>query len=291
MSVEKGIVLAGGSGTRLRPLTQAVSKQLLPIYDKPVINYPIGTLMSMGIRDILIISTPRDINPIKSLFLDGNDYGLNISYAVQDKPNGIAESLIIGEEHIGDHRVCLVLGDNFFHSDALNYELSEDEVENAFIYGLHVNNPSDYGVIELERDTQKVKSIEEKPTFPKTNYIATGLYRYPKNVSKIARELVPSERGELEITDLNQWYLKNDRLSCIKLTRGTNWFDVGSFDNLLSASLFVKNIQETQGLKISCLEELAIRKGFISKNEFKKLVKKFGNTPYAEYLKNIQNEI
>ena len=283
----KGIILAGGSGTRLYPITKSISKQALPIYDKPMIYYPMSVLMLAGIKDILIISTPRDINIYKEMFGNGNFLGLNIQYKIQEKPNGLAEAFILGEEFIQNERVCLVLGDNIFYG----YGLSE-RLENAVnstgstIFGYHVNNPQAFGVVEFDKNFN-VLSIEEKPKIPKSNYVVPGLYFYDNDVIEIAKNVVPSDRGELEITSINNEYLKQGRLKVELFGRGMAWLDTGTYRGLLDASNFVEAVQTRQGLYIACLEEIAYRKHYITKEDLIKLAKPLLKTDYGKYLMKI----
>lgn len=286
----KGIILAGGSGTRLYPITKSVSKQALSIYDKPMIYYPMSVLMLAGIRDILIISTPRDISTFKELFGDGNDLGLNIQYAVQQKPNGLAEAFIIGEEFIGDDKVALVLGDNIFYgygfSERLKNAVERDE---ATIFGYHVVDPQAFGVVEFDKDFN-VLSIEEKPKEPKSNYAVPGLYFYDNDVVQIAKNVKPSKRGELEITSINNEYLKRGKLKVELFGRGMAWLDTGTHKGLLEASNFVEAVQTRQGLYIACLEEIAYRKGYINKEQLLELAKPLMKTEYGQYLVKISKE-
>ena len=270
----KGIVLAGGSGTRLYPLTLAVSKQLLPVYDKPMIYYPLSVLMLFGISDILIISTPQDTPNIEKLFGNGHHLGLNISYKVQDAPNGIAEAFILGKDFINNDKVCLILGDNIFYiqSEMNAYRtIVQEEDHTATVFGYHVSDPERFGVIEFD-SLKRVISIEEKPQNPKSNYAVTGLYFYPNDVCQKAASLKPSARGELEITDLNKLYLQEGRLNVIPLKRGSAWLDAGTPDSLMESSQFVQIIEQRQGLKLSCLEEIAYRQGFIDDCQMQKLI-------------------
>ena len=289
----KGIILAGGSGTRLYPLTKAISKQLMPIYDKPAIYYPLSTLMLAGIKEILVISTPRDLPLIKSLLGDGKEYGLSLEYEEQEKPNGLAEAFIIGEEFIGDDSVALILGDNLIYGDKLVSLLQNGTKiqSGALIFGYRVNNPRDFGVVEFDSD-HRVISIEEKPEHPKSKYAVPGLYFYDNSVVEIAKTIKPSDRGELEITAVNNEYLKRGKLKVQVLGRGISWMDIGSYDGLLEASNFVSVIQKRQGLMISCLEEIAYRMGYISIEELKDLVVKSGmKTTYGQYLSGFLEEM
>ena len=289
----KGIILAGGSGTRLYPLTSCTSKQLLPVYDKPMIYYPLSTLMLFGINEILIISTPEDTPNIKQLFGDGNHLGLKLSYKVQEKPNGIAEAFILGKDFIQNDEVCLILGDNIFYiqSQMKNYRNIVRENNNyATIFGYHVSDPERFGVVEFDENKQAI-SIEEKPQHPKSNYAVTGLYFYPNDVVKKALSLKPSKRGELEITDLNKLYLKENRLNVIPLKRGNAWLDAGTPDSLMESSQFVQIIEKRQGLKIACIEEIAFRQGFIDDNQMLQLINNLKDgIPYKEYLKKVYEE-
>lgn len=286
----KGIILAGGSGTRLYPLTMATSKQLLPIYDKPMIYYPLSTLMIAGIKDILIISTPVDISRFQALFLDGSALGLNISYAVQSRPDGIAQAFIIGKEFIGDDDVCLILGDNIFYGTGLKENLLR-AVENAkrhraTIFAYHVPDPERFGVVEFD-DYNKVLSLEEKPKEPKSEYAATGLYFYDNSVVKRVNNVMPSSRGELEITTLNNLYLRDGKLDVIKLDRGFTWLDTGTFESLADATMFVKMVEEHQSLKISCIEEIAYRNGWITLDKLCELGSKMSKNEYGKYLQRL----
>ena len=286
----KGIILAGGSGTRLYPITKSVSKQLLPIYDKPMIYYPMSVLMLAGIRDILIISTPRDLPMFKELFEDGSHLGLNIEYAVQEHPNGLAEAFIIGEEFIGDDKVALVLGDNIFYgygfSERLQNAVERDE---ATIFGYHVVDPQAFGVVEFDKDFN-VLSIEEKPEVPKSNYAVPGLYFYDNDVIEIAKNVKPSDRDELEITSVNNEYLRRGKLKVELFGRGMAWLDTGTHKGLLDASNYVEAVQTRQGLYIACLEEIAYRKGYINKEQLLELAKPFMKTDYGKYLVKVSNE-
>lgn len=286
----KGIILAGGSGTRLYPITKSVSKQSLPIYDKPMIYYPMSVLMLSGIRDILIISTPRDITTFKELFGNGSDLGLNIKYAVQEKPNGLAEAFIIGEEFIGNDKVALVLGDNIFYGYGFSERLQNAvEREESTIFGYHVVNPQAFGVVEFDKE-YNVLSIEEKPKFPKSNYAVPGLYFYDNDVVEIAKNVKPSDRGELEITSINNEYLKRGKLKVELLGRGMAWLDTGTHRGLLDASNYVEAVQTRQGLYIACLEEIAYRKGYINKKQLLKLAEPLMKTEYGQYLLKVSME-
>ena len=286
----KGIILAGGSGTRLYPITKSTSKQSLPIYDKPMIYYPMSVLMLAGIKDILIISTPRDISVFEELFGNGNDLGINIQYAIQEQPNGLAEAFIIGEEFIGDDKVALVLGDNIFYgygfSERLKNAVERDE---ATIFGYHVSDPQAFGVVEFDKDFN-VLSIEEKPKVPKSNYAVPGLYFYDNDVVEIAKNVKPSERGELEITSVNNEYLRRGKLKVELFGRGMAWLDTGTHKGLLEASNYVEAVQTRQGLYIACLEEIAYRKGYINKEQLLELAKPLMKTEYGQYLVKVSME-
>lgn len=283
----KGIVLAGGSGTRLHPLTLAVSKQLMPIYDKPMIYYPLSTLMSAGIREILIISTPNDLPLFRKLLGDGSSLGCKFEYAVQTDPNGLAEAFIIAEDFIGNDKVALILGDNIFYGTGLDQLLQDNtNPDGGIIYAYHVHDPERYGVVDFDSNGQ-VKSIEEKPKHPKSNYAVPGIYFYDNDVVDIAKSITPSDRGELEITDVNNAYLKKGKLNVSILDKGTAWLDTGTFNSLMQASQFVEVIEERQGLKIGSIEETAYKMGFISKDQLKKITEPFLKSGYA---KNINPE-
>jgi len=283
----KGIILAGGSGTRLYPLTKAISKQLMPIYDKPMIYYPLTTLMSAGIREILIISTSKDTPKFKELLGDGNDLGCNFQYEIQEQPNGLAEAFIIGQNFIGNDKVALVLGDNIFYGSGLEETLrSVNNPEGGVIFAYHVQDPKRYGVVEFD-ENKKALSIEEKPVNPKSNYAVPGIYFYDNSVIEIAKSIKPSPRGELEITDVNKSYLENGNLSVQILDKGTAWLDTGTFNSLMQASQFVQVIEERQGLKIGCIEEIAYKMGFIDKKQLKKLAEPLLKSGYGEYLQNL----
>lgn len=280
----KGIVLAGGSGTRLYPITMAVSKQLMPIYDKPMIYYPLATLMSAGIREILIITTKNDVESFKKLLGDGTQLGCDFQYAIQENPNGLAEAFIIGETFIGTDKVALVLGDNIFYGSGLSKLLQENnDPQGGIIYGYHVQDPERYGVVEFDRSGKAI-SIEEKPVDPKSNYAVPGIYFYDNDVVAIAKNIVPSQRGELEITDINKAYLKKGRLKVSILDRGTAWLDTGTFSSLMQASQFVEVIEERQGLKIGAIEEVAYTMGYISKEELHRLATPLLKSGYGNYL-------
>ncbi|WP_027394477.1 glucose-1-phosphate thymidylyltransferase RfbA [Aquimarina latercula] len=280
----KGIVLAGGSGTRLHPLTLAISKQLMPVYDKPMIYYPLSTLMSAGIREILIISTPLDLPLFKKLLGDGKKYGCVFEYAVQEEPNGLAEAFVIGEKFIGDDKVALILGDNIFYGSGLEELLeSNNDPDGGIIYAYHVQDPERYGVVDFD-DKGNAISIEEKPSNPKSNYAVPGIYFYDNEVVQIAKNIKPSDRGELEITDINNAYLEKGKLKVSILDKGTAWLDTGTFNSLMQASQFVQVIEERQGLKIGAIEEIAYKKEFITKNELEKLAKPLIKSGYGKYL-------
>ena len=287
----KGIILAGGAGTRLYPLTMVTSKQLLPIYDKPMIYYPLSTLMLAGIKDILIISTPTDLPNFERLLGDGSEYGVCFSYKVQPSPDGLAQAFILGEEFIGEEACAMVLGDNIFYGNGFSKTLQAavQNAENnnrATVFGYYVTDPERFGVVEFD-DNGKVISIEEKPKNPKSNYAVTGLYFYPKKVSDKANEVKPSARGELEITTLNEMYLQENRLDVQLLGRGFAWLDTGTMDSLVEATNFVKMVQSRQGIEISAPEEIAYKKGWITKEKLLEIAKKYGKSPYGEHLKNV----
>ena len=284
----KGIVLAGGSGTRLYPITKAVSKQLLPLYDKPMIYYPISVLMLSGIREILIISTPRDLPMYKDLLGDGSRFGVEFSYAVQEKPNGLAEAFVVGEEFIGDDSVALILGDNIFHGHRFTeiLERATNLKEGAVIFGYYTNNPEAFGVVEFD-DDWNVLSIEEKPENPKSNYIVPGLYFYDNDVVEIAKNVKPSDRGEVEITSVNEEYLKRGKLKVELLGRGMAWLDTGTHRGLLEAANFIETIQKRQGLYIACLEEIAYHNGYIDDEMLLKTANELKKTDYGQYLFNL----
>lgn len=283
----KGIILAGGKATRLYPITKGVCKQLLPVYDKPMIYYPLSVLMLAGIRDILVISTPKDVSRFKDLLGTGKEIGLNISYAVQPEPKGIAESFIVGEKFIGKNSVCLILGDNIFYGHNLTDALREASAieDGSVIFSYFVKDPQRYGVVEFD-DQCNVISIAEKPKRPKSNWAITGLYFYDNQVVKIAKTIKPSVRGELEITDINNVYLKKGKLKVKTFGRGYAWLDTGTYDSLIDASMFIKTIEDRQGLKMGCIEEVAYRMGYIDKKQLLRLAKSI-NTSYGDYLKDI----
>ena len=286
----KGIVLAGGSGTRLYPITKGVSKQILPVYDKPMIYYPLSVLMLSGIREILIISTPQDLPCFRRLLGDGSDYGVKLEYAEQPSPDGLAQAFIIGEEFIGNDSVCLVLGDNIFYGQSFGKMLKEAvenaEQDKATVFGYFVNDPERYGVAEFD-ENGNVLNLEEKPLHPKSNYAVVGLYFYPNKVVEVAKQIKPSERGELEITTVNQEFLKESNLKVQLLGRGFAWLDTGTHDSLSDASTFVEVIEKRQGLKIACLEEIAYGKGWISKEQLIELARPMEKNQYGQYLFNI----
>jgi glucose-1-phosphate thymidylyltransferase len=287
----KGIILAGGAGTRLNPLTKAVSKQLIPVYDKPMIYYPLSTLMLAGIKDILIISTPQDLPKFMGLFGDGQEIGLNISYQEQPKPEGIAQAFIIGEDFVGKDSVCLILGDNIFYGHSLSITLQRmaNLKSGAYIFGYWVSDPQRYGVVEFNQNNEVI-SIEEKPKHPKSNYAVPGLYFYDNEVVDIAKNLKPSARGELEITDVNLEYLKQGNLKVELLGRGYAWLDTGTPDSLMDASNYIATIERRQGLKIGCIEEVAYRMGYIDQDQLKKIINQSPENDYQKYLKVILNE-
>ncbi|WP_195429092.1 glucose-1-phosphate thymidylyltransferase RfbA [Clostridium sp. D46t1_190503_E9] len=288
----KGIILAGGSGTRLYPVTKAMSKQMVPVYDKPMIYYPMSVLMLAGIREILIISTPRDIVNFKELFNDGSELGLKVEYAIQEQPNGLAEAFIIGEDFIGDDSVAMILGDNIFYGQSFSNHLKEAASleKGAMVFGYYVQDPRSFGVVEFD-ESNNVVSLEEKPEKPKSKYAVPGLYFYDNSVVKKAKELTPSERGELEITDLNRVYMEEGTLKVNLLGRGMAWLDTGTHASMLQASNFVEAIQNTQGTYIACLEEISYRKGWISAEEVLELAKSLMKTGYGKYLVDIVEEL
>lgn len=283
----KGIILAGGSGTRLHPLTLAVSKQLMPVYDKPMIYYPLSVLMMAGIREILIISTPHDLPMFQKLLGDGQSLGCQFSYTVQPKPEGLAQAFIIGEQFIEKEKVALILGDNIFYGSGMHHLLQSNiDPDGGVVFAYHVTDPERYGVVEFDQ-TKKVISIEEKPKNPKSNYAVPGLYFYDNAVVGIAKNLKPSPRGELEITDVNNSYLKQGKLKVAAMSRGTAWLDTGTFDSLMQASNFVQTIEQRQGLKVGCIEEVAFRMKFINKQQLLELAKPLQKSGYGTYLKNL----
>ena len=289
----KGIILAGGSGTRLYPLTKTISKQLLPVYDKPMIYYPLSTLMLFGIREILIISTPHDTPNIQKLFGDGSQLGLSLSYAVQSEPKGIAQAFTIGADFIGQDDVCLILGDNIFYMGnqfaSFQNEVAQNQGQRATIFAYHVADPQRFGVVEFD-EKRNVISIEEKPKHPKSNYVSVGLYFYPSDVVAKAHSLQPSERGEYEITDLNNLYLQENKMTVVPMQRGNAWLDAGTPDSLIEASSFVQIIEKRQGLKIACIEEIAYRQHFIDDNQLLALIHELTDNDYKKYLQKVYEE-
>ena len=281
----KGIVLAGGSGTRLHPITLSISKQIIPVYDKPMIYYPISTLIYAGIKEILIISTPSDIPHFKKLLGDGRQLGCHFSYIVQHEPNGLAQAFVLGEKFIGNDSVCLILGDNIFQMKIKNLE-NCSSVNGGLIFGYHVNDPERYGVVELDKENNAI-SLEEKPSKPKSNFAVPGLYFYDNSVVEVAKNLKPSARGEYEITDVNKFYLKNNKLKVNLLSRGSVWLDTGTIQSLLQANIYIQVIEERQGRKVGCIEEAAFVKGLIGKDQLLKLAKPLMKSGYGKYLKSL----
>ena len=288
MKNRKGIILAGGSGTRLYPLTLAISKQIMPVYDKPMIYYPLSVLMQAGIKEVLIISTPRDMETFKELLGDGKQWGMNFEYKVQEKPNGLAEAFIIGEEFIGQDNVAMILGDNMFYGEHFAEKVIEanNREDESTIFGYYVKDPRAYGVVEIDKDGKAI-SIEEKPENPKSNYAVPGLYFYTNEVIEIAKNVKPSARGELEITTVNDEYMKRGKLKVEKLGRGMTWFDTGTHDALLETASFVQTIEKRQGLQVCCPEEIAYKNGWINAEQLLELAQKFMKTDYGKYLKDL----
>ena len=291
----KGIVLAGGSGTRLYPITKGISKQLMPIYDKPMVYYPISVLMLAGIRDILIISTPYDLPGFKRLLGDGSDYGVHFTYAEQPSPDGLAQAFTIGKDFIGDDSACLVLGDNIFHGSGFTAKLKEavraaEEEKKATVFGYWVNDPERYGVAEFDKDGNCL-SIEEKPEHPKSNYAVVGLYFYPNKVVDVASKIEPSARGEYEITTVNQWFLRDNELKVQTLGRGFAWLDTGTHDSLSEASTYIEVLEKRQGLKVACLEDIAYRQGWIDEERMRELAKPMIKNQYGQYLLRVIDEV
>ncbi len=291
VDVKKGIILAGGAGTRLLPLTAITSKQLLPVYDKPMVHYPLSTLMLAGIRDILIITTPYDRPQFEAMLGDGSRLGINLHYASQERPEGIAQAFLIGEEFIGGEPVCLILGDNIFYGEGLAGKLQQaaEQTEGATVFGYYVRDPERYGVVSFD-DEGNATNIEEKPAEPKSHHAVTGLYFYDHQIVDVAKSIEPSDRGELEITDVNSWYLERGQLSVEVLSRGTAWLDTGTHESLLDAGNFVQVIEQRVGLKIACLEEVAFRMGYIDLAALSDLADGYGSSSYQEYLQQIVNE-
>jgi glucose-1-phosphate thymidylyltransferase len=286
----KGIILAGGSGTRLHPITYAISKQIMPVYDKPMIYYPMSTLLLAGIHEILIISTPHDLPLFKKLFGDGTQLGLSLHFAEQPKPNGLAQAFVIGEKFIGADKVALVLGDNIFYGSGLGEKLEKNtNPDGGIVYAYHVSDPERYGVVEFDKQMNAI-SIEEKPKQPKSNYAVPGLYFYDNEVVSIAKSLKPSPRGEYEITDINKEYLQRKKLKVSIMDRGTAWLDTGTFDSLMQASQYVQVIEQRQGIKIACIEEIAYRKGYITREQVEVMAQPLLKSGYGEYLLNIINQ-
>lgn len=287
----KGIILAGGAGTRLHPITLGLSKQLMPVYDKPMIYYPLSVLMMAGIKEILIISTPYDLPSFEKLLGDGKNLGCSFKYAVQEVPNGLAQAFVIGEKFIGNDKVALILGDNIFYGSGLqDILMSKNDPEGGVVFAYHVNDPHRYGVVEFDKN-KKAVSIEEKPKNPKSNYAVPGLYFYDNSVIEVAKNIKPSARGEYEITDVNKYYLENNKLKVGILGRGTAWLDTGTFESLLQAAQFVQVIEDRQGLKIGCIEEIAYRKNFINIEELRKIAQPLLKSGYGQYLLNVIDEI